>query len=791
MKFSEKWLREWVSPKITTAELIEKLTLAGLEVDDSMPCAGEFSGVIVAEIKSCEPHPDADKLNVCQVFDGKKDYQVVCGAPNARAGIKIPFATVGAVLPSDFKIKQAKLRGVESNGMLCAEAELGLSEASDGLMELASDAPVGECLRDYLNLDDTIIDIDLTPNRGDCLSIKGLARETGVLTQVDVSAPAIKAESASTNASIDVEVSAPKACPVYLARVIKGINIQAPSPLWLTEKLRRSGIRSIDAIVDITNYVMLELGQPMHAFDLDKINDKICVRMANKDEPITLLDGQEIKLNDNTLVIADAQKTLAIAGVMGGEDSGVSNTTQDIVLEAAFFEPVALAGQARSYGLHTDSSHRFERGVDFKLPQQAIERATELVLQLCGGQAGEVVEHSSKENLPELNPILLRRARIAKILGKALDDAEVNDVLTRLGFMVAEVEEGWQVTSTSYRYDIRIEEDLLEELARVHGYDNFPVTTPLLNATIKAQPERELPQRFLRRLLMARGYQEAITYSFVEPKAQQLLEPDVKPEALLNPISVDMSVMRTSLWTGLLNAASYNLKRQQSRVRLFEIGLRFIPGEQLQQIPTLAMLLCGDRLPQSWADKSEPVDFYDLKGDFASLLAQYGLESQIEFRKAVHPALHPGQSAQLYRDDKLVGWIGALHPSLHKSLGVKGGAFLLEVDLESIISLDLPDIQPLSKHPEARRDLAFIVKQETTLEQMQKCITEHAGEYFKQVNLFDQYIGAGVDEGHKSLALGLTWQHPSRTLTDEEINEPVANLVQALNTEIGAILRDS
>lgn len=791
MKFSEKWLRQWVSPNISSEQLIEKLTLAGLEVDDFMACAGEFSGVIVAEVKACEPHPDADKLSVCQVFDGKNEQQVVCGAPNVRVGIKIPYATVGAVLPGDFKIKQAKLRGVESNGMLCAEAELGLSEASDGLMELPLDAPVGECLRDYLQLDDTIIDIDLTPNRGDCLSINGLARETGVLTQADVESVTITPQPVSIDALVDVEVSAPKACPVYLARVIKGIDIKAPSPLWLTEKLRRSGIRSIDAIVDITNYVMLELGQPMHAFDLAEINEKICVRMAQKDEPITLLDGQEIKLKEQTLVIADANKPLAIAGVMGGQGSGVSRNTQDIVLEAAFFEPIALAGQARSYGLHTDSSHRFERGVDFKLSKQAMERATELVLQICGGQVGQVVEHSFAEYLPELNSILLRRARITKILGKALDDAEVKNILTRLGFAIEEVKEGWQVTPTSYRYDIRIEEDLLEELARVHGYDNFPVTTPLLNATIKPQPERELPQRFLRRLLTARGYQEAITYSFVEPKIQQLLEPETKPETLLNPISADMSVMRTSLWAGLLGAASYNLKRQQSRVRFFEIGLRFIPGKELQQIPTLAMLICGDRMPQSWSNKTEHVDFYDLKGDFTSLLEQYDLSDEIQFKPDSHPALHPGQSARLYRNEKPIGWMGALHPSLHKSLGVKGRAFLLEVDLESIISLNLPNIQPLSKHPEVRRDLAFIVKQEVALDELTGCIKAHAGEYFKQVNLFDQYIGEGVDEGHKSLALGLTWQHPSRTLTDDEINQSVSSLIQALNNATGATLRDS
>lgn len=791
MKFSEKWLRQRVSPNINSEQLIEKLTLAGLEVDDSMACAGEFSGVVVAEVKACEPHPDADKLSVCQVSDGKSEQQVVCGAPNVRVGIKIPYATVGAVLPGDFKIKQAKLRGVQSNGMLCAEAELGLSETSDGLMELPLDAPVGECLRDYLQLDDIIIDIDLTPNRGDCLSINGLARETGVLTQADVESVTITPQPASIDALVDVEISAPKACPVYLARVIKGIDIQAPSPLWLTERLRRSGIRSIDAIVDITNYVMLELGQPMHAFDLAEINEKICVRMAQKDEPITLLDGQEIKLKEQTLVIADVSKPLAIAGVMGGQGSGVSSNTQDIVLEAAFFEPIALAGQARSYGLHTDSSHRFERGVDFKLSKQAMERATELVLQICGGQAAQVVEHSFAEYLPELNPILLRRARITKILGKALDDAEVTDILTRLGFAVEEVNEGWQVTPTSYRYDIRIEEDLLEELARVHGYDNFPVTTPLLNATIKPQPERELPQRFLRRLLTARGYQEAITYSFVEPKIQQLLEPETKPETLLNPISADMSVMRTSLWAGLLGAASYNLKRQQSRVRFFEIGLRFIPGKELQQISTLAMLICGDRMPQGWSNKTEAVDFYDLKGDFVSLLEQYDLSDEIQFKPDSHPALHPGQSARLYRNEKPIGWMGALHPSLHKALAVKDGAFLLEVDLESIISLNLPDIQPLSKHPEVRRDLAFIVKQEVSLGELVNCIKAHAGEYFKQVNLFDQYIGEGVDEGHKSLALGLTWQHPSRTLTDDETNQSVSSLVQALKTTTGATLRDS
>lgn len=790
MKFSEKWLREWVSPNISSQELVDKLTLAGLEVDDYQACAGVFSAVVIGEVIACEPHPDAGKLNVCQVQDGKQSLQIVCGAPNVRVGIKVPLAKVGATLPNGLHIQAANLRGVQSNGMLCAEAELGLSEESDGLMELPSDAPVGLCMREYLQLDDNIIDIDLTPNRGDCLSIQGLARETAVLTQTEMTPIQIEPVAVSSKQQINLEVNAPHACPSYLARIISNIDIKAATPIWLKEKLRRSGIRSIDAIVDITNYVMLELGQPMHAFDLANIQDKICVRMAEQNEAITLLDGQEIKLNADTLVIADAQKPLAIAGIMGGMHSGVSTSTTSIVLEAAFFEPIALAGKARSYGLHTDSSHRFERGVDFALNAQAIERASALILEICGGQAGPITSAIQTDALPEIKPIELREKRIKQLLGKALDEAEVSDILTRLGLKVTRQQQSWQVIPPSYRYDLRIEADLLEELARVHGYDNFPVTTPLLNATIKPQAENTLSPAYVRRLLTARGYQEAITYSFVEPKIQQLLQPEIKPETLLNPISADMSVMRTSLWAGLLQALSYNLNRQQSRVRLFEIGLRFIPAKDLQQIPTLAMVICGDKHAQSWSDKSQAVDFYDLKGDFSSLLAAYDLSDDIEFKAATHSALHPGQSAQLYRDGKAVGWLGALHPALYKPLGIKTKVFLLEVDLQAIISLSLPKVRPLSKHPEVRRDLAFIVKQEVTLAQMEQCIKQHGGEFFQRVNVFDQYAGEGVSEGHKSLALGLTWQHPERTLTDAEINQSVEQLLQALKTTTGATLRD-
>ncbi len=791
MKFSEKWLREWVNPNINSQQLVDKLTLAGLEVDNYQSCSGAFKDVVVAEVIACEAHPDASKLNVCQVSDGTQEQQIVCGAPNVRTGIKVPLAKVGATLPNNITIGQAQLRGVQSSGMLCAEAELGLSEESDGLMELASDAPVGQCLRDYLQLDDNIIDIDLTPNRGDCLSIQGLARETAVLTQTEMTPIQIEPVAVSSKQQINLEVNAPHACPSYLARIISNIDIKAATPIWLKEKLRRSGIRSIDAIVDITNYVMLELGQPMHAFDLANIQEKICVRMAEQNEAITLLDGQEIKLNADTLVIADAQKPLAIAGIMGGIQSGVSENTTHIVLESAFFEPIALAGKARSYGLHTDSSHRFERGVDFALNAQAIERASALILEICGGQAGAITSVIQTNALPEIKPIELRTRRIEQLLGKALETTEVTAILTGLGLKVSCKEQGWQVLPPSYRYDLRIEADLLEELARIHGYDHFPVTTPLLNATIKPQAENQLSPAYLRRLLTARGYQEAITYSFIEPKTQQLLQPDIKPETLLNPISNEMSVMRTSLWAGLLNAASYNLNRQQSRVRLFEIGLRFIPAKELHQIPTLSMLICGDKLTQSWSNTSESVDFYDLKGDFSSLLEHYGLSDKFNFKVATHTALHPGQSAQLYRDEKAVGWIGALHPSLQKPLGIKAKIFLLEIDLQAIISLDLPNIKPLSKYPEVRRDLAFIVKQEISFAQMEQCIKQHAGEFFKQVNVFDQYIGEGVSEGYKSLALSLTWQHSQRTLTDVEINQFVEQLLQALKTTTGATLRDS
>ena len=791
MKFSEQWLREWVNPEITTQELVDHLTLAGLEVDGEEAVAGEFTGIVVGQVVSREQHPDADKLSLCQVTDGTETFQIVCGAPNVRAGIKVPMAKIGAVLPGDFKIKKAKLRGVESNGMLCAEAELGLSDASDGLMELPESATVGMDFREYLNLNDSIIDIDLTPNRADCLSIAGLAREAGVLFRVAVNGPEVPAVAPVISDHVEVEVTAPQACPRFLTRVIRNVRVGAETPLWMVEKLRRSGIRSIDPVVDITNFVMLEQGQPLHAYDMSRIQGGIRVRMAEEGEKLTLLDGQEVTLTPDTLVIADHVRPLGIAGVMGGEDSGVSPDTRDLVLEAAFFSPIALAGKAREYGLHTDASHRFERGVDYNLPRTAIERATQLILDICGGEAAPVIEVVSEGDLPETKTITLRRERLAQILSLELPDGEVEDILRRLGMEVTALEHGWQVESPSYRFDMAIEADLIEEVARIYGYNRLPVRTPSAAVPLASVPEARLGLRDLRRQLIARGYQEVVTYSFISKAQQQILDPDVEPMALLNPISEDMAVMRTSLWSGLIGAAGYNLKRQQSRIRLFETGLRFVPGSDgLAQTPTLSMLICGARDEQAWtADNNTAVDFFDLKGDIEALFARSGEAAVFSFAPAQHPALHPGQTARILKNGEAIGWIGTLHPETQKKLGVKQPLIVAEMDQDAVQQRQVPAYTPISRFPEMRRDLALVAELNLPVEQLFSAIREVAGEYLTHLNLFDVYVGKGIDPDRKSLALGLTWQHPSRTLTDDEVNLSVDQILTHLKDRFGATLR--
>lgn len=793
MKFSEQWLREWVSPELTTQQLADQITMAGLEVDGIDPVAGEFSGVVVAEVISREAHPEADRLNVCQVNDGSDEpVQVVCGAPNVAVGQKVLFARVGAKLPGDFKIRKAKLRGVESRGMICGASELGLEDdASDGIMVLPADAPIGRDAREWLKLDDNAIEVDLTPNRGDCLSVKGLAREVGVLNRLAVTVPAITPVAAVIDDTFPVTVSAAQGCPRYLGRVVRGVNVAATSPLWLEERLRRSGIRSIDPVVDITNYVLLELGQPMHAFDLACLNGGIDVRMAKAEEPLTLLDGQEIALRDDTLVIADENGPLAIAGVMGGKGSGVSADTQDIFFEAAFFAPLTIAGKARSYGLHTDSSHRFERGVDAQLQRDAMERATALLIEIAGGQPGPVIEVASDAELPKAAVVGLSAASVERMLGMALPNDEIVEILERLGMqMRADGESQWQVVVPSWRFDVSIEADLIEELARIHGYNNLPVSRPNARLTPAASHEATQPLTSLRRQLVARGYQEAISYSFVAPEQQKALDPDGVAPALANPISSDMAVMRSSLWPGLVKALSHNLNRQQSRVRLFETGLVF-RGEldTLEQTPMVGGLISGARLPEGWNGGRDKVDFFDLKGDVEALLALGGNLAAWRFDAAEHPALHPGQSARLLLNDEPVGWMGALHPATRAELGLKVEVFVFEIMLSAACAGRLPRFAPLSKYPEVRRDLAFVVEEGVHVQSLLDAIRAQAGEWLTDLRLFDVYQGQGVADGHKSLALGLTWQHPSRTLNDDEINQLVDAIVTDSHTRFGAALR--
>ena len=791
MRFSEKWLREWVNPSLSTDELVAQVTMAGLEVDGVEPAAGEFSGVVVAEIVSAEPHPDASKLQLCKVDAGEAEpLQIVCGAANARVGIKVPCAKIGAVLPGDFKIKRAKLRGVESFGMLCAMQELGLEENSDGLMELPLDAPVGADIRDYLALNDQIIEVDLTPNRGDCLGIAGLAREVGVLNKAEVTAVSCGEVTQSITDTFPVEIQAKQQCPRYMGRIIKGVDLSKPTPIWMVERLRRSGIRSIDPVVDVTNYVLLELGQPMHAFDLNRLQGGICVRLANAGEKLTLLDGQEIELTNDSLVIADKEKPLALAGVMGGEDSGVNADTQDLFLESAFFDPIAIAGKARSYGLHTDSSHRFERGVDFELQRNAMERATALLVDIVGGDVGPIIEELSTEQLPHLPSIQLRRDRINRVLGCDIPDMEVEDIMGRLGMDIVSTESGWHIVPPSYRFDIRIEVDLIEELGRIWGYNNLPTSLPVLEAFAPKREESDVSVSSLKQVLVDRDYQEVITYSFVDKKYIELLTPAQQSVSLANPISSDMSEMRTTLWAGLLKTLSHNINRQQHRVRLFETGLAFLPGDELQQENRMAGLIYGGSSEESWFGKTQPVDFYDLKGDVEALLQLTGGGEKYEFEAAQHEALHPGQCAAIKSGNKIVGFVGSLHPSVQKTLDIPQKVFLFELVLSEIQRRSLPQFKELSKYPEVRRDFAVIVDDKISSQAILKNVRDSAGSLLTDLVLFDVYQGDNLEAGKKSIAFGITLQDPNRTLQDEDVNPLVEKMISSLKETFNVTLRE-
>jgi phenylalanyl-tRNA synthetase beta chain len=791
MKVSENWLREWVSPSIATEEIASQLTMAGLEVDGIEDLTPSFSKVVVGEITAIEQHPDADKLRVCQVNDGESVSQVVCGAPNARLGIKVPFAQVGAVLPGNFKIKKAKLRGVESFGMLCAETELEIGTDNDGIMELPLDAPVGKSIAEYLDLNDKVIELDITPNRGDCFSMLGVAREMGVLNQLDVAVPNTTAIASVNSDTFAVTLSASKDCPSYAGRVIRNVDMSVPSPLWMQEKLRRAGLRSIDAVVDVTNYVLLELGQPMHAFDLAKLNGSIDVRFAKEGEKLTLLDDQEIVLKAGSLVIADQSGPQALAGIMGGKDTSVTSTTTDVFLESAFFTPHLIAGRARLYGLHTDTSLRYERGVDFAGQSRAIERATALLLMIVGGEPGPVVEVADNVNLPDRSAVTLRKARITRVLGLEFTDAEVEENLTRLGMDVAATAEGWIVNPPSWRFDVAIEADLLEELARLYGYNRLPVSAPTVALSLKEGDESKVELSTLRDDLISRGYSEAITYSFIAPELLAKFEPDAIPVELINPISADMAVMRTSLWPGLVSTITHNLNRQQESVSFFESGLRFVKtGDNLVQDKMLAGAICGWREAENWVNKPAKVDFYDIKGDVEALLSHTCEAHVFSFEARQHSALHPGQSAAIVKEGEVVGWLGAMHPQLQQQLGLTEPVFLFEIELAAIQTAKLPEFSELSKFPEVRRDIAMIVDEAVTSDQVMNVIRKEGGEKLTDLTLFDIYRGKGIEIQRKSLAMGLTFRDSSRTLKDEEINKIIDQVVESLSASCGATLRN-
>lgn len=795
MKFSELWLREWVNPAISSEELSEQITMAGLEVDGVEPVAGEFNGVFVGEVVECGQHPNADKLRVTKVnVGGERLLDIVCGAPNCRKGLKVAVATIGAVLPGDFKIKAAKLRGEPSEGMLCSFSELGISEDHDGIIELPADVPIGTDIREYLKLNDNAIEISVTPNRADCLGIIGVARDVAVLNKLTLNVPAMDAVPAAIHDTFPITVEATNACPRYLGRVVKGINVKAATPLWMREKLRRCGIRSIDPVVDVTNYVLLELGQPMHAFDLNRLEGGIVVRMAKEGEKLTLLDGNEATLSADTLVIADQQKALAMGGIFGGEHSGVNEETQDVLLECAYFNPLSITGRARRQGLHTDASHRYERGVDPALQAAAMERATRLLIDICGGQAGPVIDVTNEATLPKRATITLRREKLDRLIGHHVEDAQVTDILERLGCKVSFANDTWQAVAPSWRFDMEIEEDLVEEVARVYGYNNIPNVPVKADLIMTSHREANLPLKRVKTMLVDRGYQEAITYSFVDPKVQALLHPAEEALILPSPISVEMSAMRLSLWSGLLSAVVYNQNRQQSRVRLFETGLRFVPDTAanlgIRQDVMLAGVIAGNRYEEHWNLERQVVDFYDLKGDLEAILDLTGKLDDVQFKAETNPALHPGQSAAIYLAGKRVGFIGVVHPDLERKLDLNGRTVVFEIEWEALAERRIPQAREVSRYPANRRDIAVVVAENVPAEDILAECKKVGVNQVVGVNLFDVYRGKGVAEGYKSLAISLVLQDTTRTLEEEEIAATVAKCVEALKQRFQASLRD-
>ena len=793
MKISENWLRTWVNPAIDSETLSNQLTMLGLEVDDMSPAAKPFTGVVVGEVLTVEQHPDADRLRVTTVNIGSGEpLQIVCGAPNVRVGMKAPVATIGAVLPGDFKIKKGKLRGVESQGMLCGASEIDLEDKLDGLLELPADAPVGVNVREYLDLDDHVIDISITPNRGDCFSIRGIAREIGVINQLPVNSPDIQAVASTIHDEKTVQ-SLTEGCPRYLGRVIKNVNTKAATPEWMERALARSGIRQHSILVDITNYVLIELGQPMHAFDGAKIQGGIQVRQATAAEKLVLLNEQEVELQEDVMVIADDVKVLAMAGIMGGLSSAVSEETTEIFLESAFFAPLHIAGRARRYGLHTDASQRYERGVDFELPLLAMNRASQLIAELAGGEFGPITVVEQAAQLPTRAAIPLNQSQVDQLLGYHVDAEFIADALTRLGCEVTVQAEGqWSVVPPSHRFDMAIYQDLIEEIARIHGYDNIQISLPVIDVRLaKYQDQFEVAQ--LRQTAVTLGYQEAISFSFADAKLEKQLNPAVNPLALANPISSDLAVMRSTLLSSLIPCVQYNVNRQQNRVRFFELGLRFdyqhaASIHDLKQIPTLALIAVGSKYAESWHAKAQPMDFFDFKGDIEEILAAGRV--QVEYVRSERTWLHPGQSAEILVDGQSIGYFGRLHPSLEDELDLST-TWVAELDQTAVLQTYVYNFTELSRFPSVRRDIALLISDKINVSEIQQLIEKTGGALLDSTWLFDVYTGKGVEQGKRSLAFALLWQHPTRTLEDAEIKSGMDNILQVLENTYQATLRAS
>jgi phenylalanyl-tRNA synthetase beta chain len=788
MKFSENWLRQHVKTTATREELAATLTAIGLEVEELTPLGEALEGVVVARILSAEKHPQADKLQVCQVDAGlDAPLQIVCGAPNARAGLVAPLATIGTTV-GPLTIKAAKLRGVESNGMLCSAKELGIDADASGLLELPDDAPVGTPLADYLGLPDAAIELKLTPNRADCFGVRGIAFDVAAATGCEVEPLQAEPVPAVIDSAMAVELHADSDAPRFVARVIEGVDPAAKTPVWMAQRLVRSGVRPVSFLVDVTQYLMLELGQPMHAYDRDLLKGPVGVRHARAGETVVLLNGDEAKLDEGFLVITDADRVVGLAGIMGGNDTKVGDATRNVLLEAAHFAPAAVIGRSRRLGLHTDAAHRFERGVDPELPRIAIERATRLILDIAGGKPGPVEEAVLAEHLPQPQAVLLRRARLARVLGTQVADAEVARILTALGLAVEAVAEGWQVTPPARRFDLAIEEDLIEEIARIHGYDAIPATLPGGATRLVAPSEGRSSEHDLRRQLVARDYLEAINFAFVDADLLKTWQLDAGGVALANPLSAELGVMRTRLLPGLVAALARNVARQQARVRLFELGRTFAAtGDAPEETRRVAAVACGKAMAEQWGVAERALDFHDLKGDLDSLAALSG--AVLEYRVSAQPFAHPGRSADVYRDGACIGWIGQLHPRLQQALGLDVDVFGFELALDALLARPLPRARALSKYPSVRRDLAFVVPEAVSWAAMKATAETAAGPILRELRLFDRYAGKGIESGFKSLAIGLILQDESRTLEDRDVDAVVAAVVAALGKEHSAAIR--